>query len=69
MKSGSITPSEMVCLHEILNLKNTCAVKSSALETLVSDQRLQKILEQDVASSKQQLQDIKNVLSQTNTVT
>ena len=47
MKSGSITPSEMVCLHEILNLRNTCAVKSDANKAQVTDQRLSKILEQD----------------------
>ena len=34
MKSGSITPSEMVTLHEILNFRNTCAVKSDANKTL-----------------------------------
>jgi similar to spore coat protein len=68
MKSGSITPSEMVHMHEILSLKNTCAVKASALQSLVSDQRLGKILEQDIATARQQLQDIKNVLTQTNAV-
>jgi similar to spore coat protein len=68
MKSGSITPSEMIHLHEILSLKNTCAVKTSALQSQVSDQRLAKILEQDIATTKQQLQDIKNVLTQTNAV-
>ena len=68
MKSGSITPNEMVNLHEILCIKNTCAVKTSALQALVTDQKLQKILEQDIAATKQQLQDIQNVLVQTNTV-
>lgn len=68
MKSGSITPSEMISLHEILNFKNTCAVKSDTLKSQVTDQRLAKILEQDIAITKQQLQDLKNVLIQTNAV-
>ena len=68
MKSGSITPNEMVNLHEILCFKNTCAVKTNALQSQVTDQKLQKILEQDIAATKQQLQDIQNVLTQTNTV-
>ena len=68
MKSGSITPSEMVCLHEILNFRNVCAVKSDANKTHVTDQRLAKILEQDIATTKQQLQDLKNVLTQMNAV-
>lgn len=68
MKSSSVTSTEMIHLHEILNLKNTCAVKSNAFQALASDQRLAKILEQDVAAARQQLQDIKNVLSQTNAI-
>jgi hypothetical protein len=68
MKSGSITPSEMVALHEILNFRNTCALKSDSNKTQVTDQRLAKILEQDIAMTKQQLQDLKNVLTQTNAV-
>lgn len=68
MKSGSVTPSEMVHLHEILNFKNTCAVKSDVLKSHVTDQRLVKILEQDIALAKQQLQDLRNLLTQTNAV-
>lgn len=63
MKNGSITPAEMLHLHTILNLRNTGAVKSSALQSLVSDQRLSKLLEQDMTMSRQQLNDLKGFLS------
>ena len=68
MKSDSITPGEMVRLHEILTFKNTCAVKASAMGAAVNDQRLSMLLEQDVAVAKQQLQDLKNVLTHTNAI-
>lgn len=58
----------MVSLHEVLSFKNTCIVKAAELQPLVNDQKLQKILEQDVAAAKQQLQDIRNVLTATNTI-
>jgi hypothetical protein len=44
MKSDSITPSEMVRLHEILSFRNTCAVKSKAMGALINDQRLSMLL-------------------------
>jgi similar to spore coat protein len=69
MKIGAITPGEMIFLHEILTLKNTSAVKSSVQQSQVTDQRLSKILEQDIAMTKQQLQDIRNLLTLTHTVT
>ncbi len=61
MKNGSITPVEKLHLHTILNMRNTCAVKSSALQAVVSDQRLSKLLEQDMIMAKQQLSDLKGL--------
>lgn len=63
MKNGSITPAEMIHLHTILNLKNTCAVKSSALQSVVSDQRLSRLLEQDMTMARQQLNDLKGFIT------
>ena len=68
MKSGSITTSEMMHLHELLNFRVTRAVISDALQSRVADQRLSKILEQDVSAAKQQLQDLKNILTQAGAV-
>jgi hypothetical protein len=68
MKSGGITPQEMAGLHEILCLKNTCAVKANVFGQLANDERLKKLLEQDAMNTKQQLRDVQYVLKQTNTL-
>lgn len=63
MQITPITPQETLHLHEILTLKNTCALKSAALCGSTGDPELQKILNQDVKNAKRQIQDIRNTLS------
>lgn len=68
MKSGGMTMPEMAGMHEIMLFKNTCAVKANTYGQLAHDERLKKLLEQDVAASKQQLRDVLYVLKQTKTM-
>lgn len=68
MKSEGVTPQEMASLHEIICYKNACAVKAGVYGQLANDERLKKLLEQDMTFSKQQLRDTLYVLRMTNTV-
>lgn len=63
MTNNYLSPHETLYLHEILSLKNTCAVKSSTMQTLIQDPELKGILQQDVNSTKRQIQELQNVLS------
>lgn len=65
MQVTPITPHETMYLHEILTLKNTCAAKSAAMQSMISDQELKGILSQDITNTKRQIQDIQNTLSPT----
>jgi similar to spore coat protein len=62
MDSDLITPSESLHLHEIISFKVLCATKSSAMKTLVKDEELKKLMEQDVAVSKEHLEDLKKLI-------
>lgn len=68
MKGGSMTPQEIAGIHEVLFFKNTGAVKANTFAQLAVDEKLRKLLEQDTAATKQQLQDILNVLKSTKTL-
>lgn len=63
MQMTPITPHETMYLHEILTLKNTCAVKSAAMQSMVRDPELKNILSRDITNTTRQMQDIRNTLS------
>ncbi|WP_457943798.1 hypothetical protein [Caproiciproducens sp. LBM24188] len=63
MQVTPITPQETMHLHEILTLKNTCAIKSAAARSSISDPELKKILNQDISNTMRQIQDIQTTLS------
>lgn len=65
MQVTPITPHETLYLHEILTLKNTCAAKSSAMQERIRDPELKDIVDQDIANTRRQIQDIRNTLSPT----
>lgn len=53
---------EKLELHELLTFKTTCLTKSQTMMPMVSDQNLKAILQQDVASGSQDIQQLKNLL-------
>jgi len=62
MESDLITPIESLQLHEIIMFKVLCATKSSTMTTLVKDEDLKKMMEQDVLISKEHLEELRNLI-------
>lgn len=62
MQSSKLTPHELLDLHEILTFKNTCALKATAAQSMVTDQELKGLLNQDITATRRQMQDIQSVL-------
>ncbi|AYB44430.1 hypothetical protein V4V36_27985 [Paenibacillus lautus] len=54
---------EMLEVHEIAAFKTVCMTKSKTMQALVTDPELMQILQQDVTTSQQQLQELGGVLS------
>ncbi|TQR26524.1 hypothetical protein [Bacillus safensis] len=54
---------EVLEIHEMAVFKTTCLTKSKTLKALVTDERLQDIMQQDIDVSSRQLQEYSSVLS------
>ncbi|OBZ08230.1 MULTISPECIES: hypothetical protein [Bacillales] len=54
---------EMLEVHEMAAFKTVCMTKSKTMQALVTDPELMQILQQDVQSSQQHLQELGGVLS------
>jgi similar to spore coat protein len=54
---------ETLEVHEITAFKTVCLTKSKTMQGLVSDQKLKRILQEDVQLSTQQLQELGTMLS------
>ncbi|KHD86934.1 hypothetical protein [Heyndrickxia ginsengihumi] len=52
---------EMMELHEILNFKTLCLVKSKMMSGLVFDQDLKALMEKDVKQTTAAIQDLQSV--------
>lgn len=53
---------EKLELHEIMNFKTLCLTKSQTALPMVTDERLKNILQQDIASGREDISEIKNLL-------
>jgi similar to spore coat protein len=62
MDQQAITPTETMQLHELLTFKNLCLTKSFTMSPLVSDQELKSILQNDVSTSKQHIQELSGLM-------
>ncbi|MDQ0413355.1 hypothetical protein [Mesobacillus stamsii] len=58
-----LAPHETYELHELLTFKNNCLTKAATMSTLVQDQALKSILDQDVTKSKQQIQGLQQFIT------
>ncbi|NGM84809.1 hypothetical protein G5B47_20610 [Paenibacillus sp. 7124] len=53
---------EKLELHELLTFKTTCFTKSQTMLPMVTDERLKNILQQDIASGREDISQLKNLL-------
>jgi similar to spore coat protein len=63
MASEKLAVHETLELHEVLTLKQSCLVKSYALQSLVEDDTLKMILSNDVSSSEKAIKELQDILS------
>lgn len=64
MSHLEIAPHEAFEIHELLQLKNICALKSSGLTGNVADPKLRVILETDLENSQQQIKELREFIQQ-----
>ncbi|MED3881746.1 spore coat protein [Priestia megaterium] len=53
---------ETLEVHEILTLKTSCVTKGTTMLELVEDEKLKKILEEDVQTSTEAINELKKIL-------
>lgn len=63
MKVQYLAPHETYELHELLTFKNLCLTKSATMSSLVQDQELKNILENDVTKTKTEIQRIQQFIT------
>ncbi|MDW8800246.1 spore coat protein [Clostridium sp. A1-XYC3] len=64
MKNQGIAPHESFELHELLTFKNVCLTKSTTMSTLVTDERLKSLLQQDVTTTQGHIKELRNLMEQ-----
>ncbi|MBL4933658.1 spore coat protein [Clostridium paridis] len=62
MEDKYITPNEAIQIHELLTLKNLSLTKCVTMSPLVSDDELKRILKDDVATGKQHIKELSNLM-------
>lgn len=64
MSQAGIAPHEAFEIHELLQLKNLCALKVSGLTDNIADPKLRVLLEEDLSNSQQQIQELREFIQQ-----
>jgi similar to spore coat protein len=60
--SRELATHEKLELHEILTLKTACATKAVAMLELAEDEKLKKLLKEDVESSVNAIEELREIL-------
>jgi len=60
--NNKITPHETFDIHELLVAKTIAATKSAAMSSLVTDDELKSILEQDLLVTQAQIKELQNLI-------
>jgi similar to spore coat protein len=68
LEINSLANHESLELHEILNFKTTCLIKSKMMSGVVFDQDLKALMEKDVKQSIQALEYLQNLYKVPNPV-
>lgn len=63
MASKELAMHEKLEVHEVLTFKTACVAKSKMFVDLVDDDKLKKILEEDMELSTQAIKDLRKVLA------
>lgn len=67
MNTGKkITPHEVLEIHELLTFKRVCATKAATMSSLVDDQVLKAMLQQDLNMSQNQISELQNLIRNDN---
>ncbi|WP_160686741.1 spore coat protein [Clostridium sp. C2-6-12] len=66
MNIQEITVNENNQIHELLNFKNICLTKSITMSPLVSDEELKAILNEDIVTTKQHIDDLRSLMEKSN---
>ena len=69
MNMQSMAPNETMQLHELITFKNLCLTKSFTMSPLVSDEELKSILQNDVNTSQQHINELRGFMEQSNLAT
>lgn len=69
MKTNGLANHETLELHEMLNFKTTCVIKSKMMSGVVFDQELKALMEKDVQQSIQALEYLQNFYKMPNPAT
>lgn len=67
MSQQGLAVHETMEIHELLTFKTCCMTKSKTMQTLVSDQELKTMLQQDVQQSTRAINDLQSLLSRAQT--
>ena len=57
-----LAPHETLEVHELLTFKNVCYTKAQAMETMVQDEELRKLLQADVRNGQEEIKELKGLL-------
>lgn len=57
-----IAPHEAFELHELLTFKNLCASKSATLSSMVQDEELKSLMQQDLNLTQGQIKELQNLI-------
>jgi len=61
---AGIAPHEAFEIHELIQLKNICALKASGLTDNIADPKLRLILEEDLKNSQEQIKELRELIQQ-----
>lgn len=66
MPNNSLTPHELLNIHELLSFKTICATKSSVMQNVADDHELKDLMSRNIANEQKQIQELQGILT-TNT--
>ncbi|MDF2685822.1 MAG: hypothetical protein K0S55_1003 [Clostridia bacterium] len=67
MNNGKkLAPHEALEIHELLTFKNVCATKAATMSSLVNDQVLKTLLQQDLSMAQSQIKELKSLIQNDN---
>lgn len=62
MQQPKLSPRETLSLHEILSIKNICAIKAITMQGVIQDPELKGLLSQEIMNAKRQMQELQGIL-------